>query len=66
MKTLGTIGLVIIAAIAAWWVAHIVLGVVLGVLHYALFLAIFGGICYVAYALTSPNKALGWRRRILP
>lgn len=66
MKTVGTIALVLFAAIIAWVIGGIVIHAVATVLHYAIMLAIFGGICYVGYALVNPNRALGWRRRILP
>ena len=66
MKTASTVALVFLAAIVAWVIGGMVIGFVATVLHYAVILAIFGGICYVGYSLANPRKTLGWRGKILP
>ena len=66
MSTAPRSALIVVAAIAAYVALHIVIGVVASLLHWAFILAIVGGVGYVAYSLTSPNKSLGWKSRILP
>jgi hypothetical protein len=66
MKTLWQVVLVCMAVVALWWAGGIVLGIVGTILHYALVLAIVGGVVYVGYSLANPRKSLGGRYRILP